>query len=579
MHLLSLESVSKSYPENPVLDGVSLGVSARERIAVIGRNGSGKSTLLRIVAGDEQPDAGQVIRSTSLRVSALDQDPRFPAAATVGRVVGSRRQAIAMADRLGLTDPEAAVATLSGGQRKRLALAVALAADANLLVLDEPTNHLDIDMIEWMEDHLLGRSTALLLVTHDRYLLDRVATRVVEVHDRRLHPHQGSYEGFLEARIAREEQEAAAEHRRRQRQRVELEWLRRSPKARTSKARYRVRQAQALLATGKRPVRGDVDFDLPARRIGSKVVNLHNAGKRYGDRWVLRNVSHKLPADARIGVVGPNGAGKTTLLRLIAGHLQPDEGKVTLGTTISPGWYGQDVRAVPPATRVQAAVKEVAEHTRTADGITIPAHALLERFLFTGPMQRTPVGDLSGGERRRLELLLVLMRAPNLLLLDEPTNDLDLETLAALEEYLDGWPGALAVASHDRYFLDRVCSDIFSIEADGNVRHHPGGWSGYWQWRQDVVATAPEPAAAGSVARRRRTTRKGLTYVAQREYDQLGARIPELEARREALAGRLDAAGADYEEATRVGKELEEVLAELDAAETRWLELSEQADA
>ncbi len=574
MHLLSLESVSKAFPENPVLDDVSLGITARERIAVIGRNGSGKSTLLRIVAGLETPDAGEVIRSNELRISALDQDPRFPAGATVGAVVGDDRRSIALADRLGLADPEARVAELSGGQRKRLAIAVALAADGNLLILDEPTNHLDVDMIEWLEDHLLGRASALLLVTHDRYLLDRVATRVVEVAERRLFPHQGGYEDYLAARLAREEQEAAAERRRRQRQRVELEWLRRSPKARTSKARYRVKQAEELLAAGRPSAQAEVDFDLPARRIGSKVVNLHNAGKRFGERWVLRGVTHRLARDARVGVVGPNGSGKTTLLRLIAGELEPDEGKVTRGSTIVAGWYGQDPRPIPESTRVLAAVREVAEHTRVADGITVSAPQLLERFLFPREQQKALVGELSGGERRRLELMLVLMEAPNLLLLDEPTNDLDLDTLEALEEYLDGWAGALVVASHDRYFLDRVCSDVFSIEPDGTVLHHPGGWAAY---RAHRVARRPQVTERQASSPRRRSPRQGLTYIAQFELEQLDARIAELEARRAALVVELDAAGADYEAAARVGEELRAVLAELDAAETRWLELSEQA--
>ncbi len=574
MHLLSLESVSKAYPENPVLDGVSLGIAARDRIAVIGRNGSGKSTLLRIVAGDAEPDAGQVVRSNALRISALDQDPGFPAGSTVADVVGDDRRSIALADRLGLADPAADVAALSGGQRKRLAIAVALAADCNLLILDEPTNHLDVDMIDWLEDHLLSRSSALLLVTHDRYLLDRVATRVVEVHDRRLYPHQGDYADYLAARLAREEHEAATEHRRRQRQRVELEWLRRSPKARTSKARYRVKQARELLAAGRPAAAAEVDFDLPARRIGSKVVNLHNAGKRYGERWVLRGVTHRLDRDARIGVVGPNGAGKTTLLRLIAGDLAPDEGKVALGATIVPGWYGQDPRPVPENTRVLSAVREVAEHTRVADGITISAPQLLERFLFPREQQKALVGDLSGGERRRLELMLVLMEAPNLLLLDEPTNDLDLDTLEALEEYLDGWAGALVVATHDRYFLDRVCSDVFSIEPDGSVLHHPGGWVAY---RAHRAASTPGPVEQEAPARRRRSPRTGLTYIARWELEQLDGRIAELEARRDALASELDAAGADYEAVTRAGEELAAVLAELDAAETRWLELSEES--
>ena len=574
MHLISLEAITKAYPEMPVLRDASLGISAGQRIGVIGRNGSGKSTLLRIIAGTEEPDGGRIVRAPGLRVSALSQDPVFPHGATVGEVIGDDRETIAMADRLGIVQPEATVDDLSGGQRKRLALALALAADCELLVLDEPTNHLDVDTIDWLEDHLLGRATALVLVTHDRYLLDRVATRVVEVHDQSLFPHRGGYEDYLETRAAREEHEAIVEHRRIRRLRTELEWLRRSPKARTSKARYRVNQAHELMATKRREVRADITLDLPSRRIGSKVVHLHNAGKRFGDRWVLQGVTYRLQPDARIGVVGPNGAGKTTLLRLIAGQLEPDAGKITAGSTIVPGWYGQGTRPLAPETRLISAVGERAEITKVESGITVSATQLLERFLFTGDAPRSTVGDLSGGERRRLELLLVLMEAPNLLFLDEPTNDLDLETLELLE---DAWPGALVVASHDRYFLDRVCNDIFSIEADGSVRHHPGGWSAYWadleERRRESSKRQPRKART-----RRASQRTRLSYDDHHELGRLTQRIPELESRQVDLARELEAAGADYETAAHLSGQLDAVTGELDEAETRWLELTEEAE-
>ncbi|MGB5168914.1 MAG: ATP-binding cassette domain-containing protein, partial [Acidimicrobiia bacterium] len=333
MHLISLEAISKSYPETPVLRDVSLGISRRQRIGVIGRNGSGKSTLLRIIGGIEEPDAGRIVRATGLRITHLDQDPSFPDENTVGDIIGENRDSIAMADRLGLTDSSALVADLSGGQRKRLALAVALAAECDLLILDEPTNHLDVDTIDWLEDHLLSRTSVLVLVTHDRYLLDRVANRVVEVHHEALSSHHGTYEQFLEARTAREEHDAAVEHRRRQRLRTELEWLRRSPKARTSKSRARVSAVNDLIAAKRPPVDPELSIDLPSRRVGSKVVDMHNAGKSYDDRWVVRNVELKLQPNARVGVVGDNGSGKTTLLRLIAGRLEPDEGTVKMGTT------------------------------------------------------------------------------------------------------------------------------------------------------------------------------------------------------------------------------------------------------
>ena len=576
MHLISLESISKSYPETPVLDDVSLGITRRQRIGVIGRNGSGKSTLLRIIAGTEEPDSGRIVRATGLRVASLAQNPSFPEGSTIGDVIGDDRDTIAMADRLGLTDPSIATATLSGGQRKRLALAVTLATECDLLILDEPTNHLDVDTIDWLEDHLLARTSVLVLVTHDRYLLDRVANRVVEVSHGSLHTHQGTYEQYLEARTAREEHEATVEHRRRQRLRTELVWLRRSPKARTSKSRARVNAVHELMAAQRPPVDPDLAIDLPSRRIGSKVVNLHNAGKRYGDTWVLRGITLKLQQNARIGVVGENGSGKTTLLRLLAGRLEPDEGTVATGSTIVAGWYGQDPEPLPPETRVIAAVRERAENTLLDSGIRVPAAKLLERFQFDTEAQKSTLGDLSGGERRRLELLLTLMEAPNLLFLDEPTNDLDLDTLEVLEEYLDAWPGALVIASHDRYFLDRVCDDIYSIEPDGSLLHHPGGWPAYWQSRRSRTSgSAPTATERPERPASAPAPRTKPTWKQRKALDDLTRRIPRLERERADLAAQLDAAGDDYVAATDLANRLGEIIAELDAAETAWLELTE----
>ena len=574
MHLISLESISKSYPETPVLDDVSLGITRRQRIGVIGRNGSGKSTLLRIIAGTEEPDSGRIVRAAGVRISSLVQSPVFPEGSTIRDVVGDDRKMIAMVDRLGLTDPSVPTAALSGGQRKRLALARTLAVDCDLLILDEPTNHLDVDTIDWLEDHLLARTSVLVLVTHDRYLLDRVANRVVEVSHQSLHTHHGTYEQYLEARAAREEHEATVEHRRRQRLRTELVWLRRSPKARTSKSRARVNAVHDLMAAKRPPVDPDLSIDLPSRRIGSKVVNLHNAGKQYDDRWVLRGITLKLPSDARIGIVGENGSGKTTLLRLLAGRLDPDEGKVTTGSTIVPGWYGQDPQPLPPETRVIAAVRERAETTLLDSGIRVSAAKLLERFMFDTEAQKSTVGDLSGGERRRLELLLTLMEAPNLLFLDEPTNDLDLDTLEILEEYLDAWKGALVIASHDRYFLDRVCNDIYSVEADGSLQHHPGGWPAYWADRHATPA-APEKPAKGKPSPPTATVRTKPTWKQRKALETLTERIPLLEQRQAELTAQLDAAGDDYALATDLAHQLGEIATEIDEAETAWLELTE----
>ncbi|HVM14380.1 MAG TPA: ABC-F family ATP-binding cassette domain-containing protein, partial [Egibacteraceae bacterium] len=587
------------HAEKLVLDAVTLGIAERDRVGVIGANGSGKSTLLRLVAGVEEPDDGRVVLGNAVRVRYLPQELTLDVEATPLQVVlaqpagfdpveeraDAQREARARAilGRLKVADVDEAIGVRSGGQRKRIAIAAALVEPAELLILDEPTNHLDVDVIEWLENELRAWPGALLLVTHDRYLLDRVATRIVEVHRGALHTAHGSYADYLEVREVREDQAAARDRKRSSRARVELAWLRRGPKARTSKAKYRVRRAEALVASGPESGRHELAIDLPSRRIGGKVVNLHNVGKRFGERTVLQGVDHKLAPDDRIGIVGPNGSGKTTLLRLIAGQLEADEGKVVVGETVVAGVYGQDVSTLAPRTRVIDAVKEVVLETNTVEGITLSAADLLERFLFPPEAQRAYVSELSGGERRRLELLRVLATAPNLLLLDEPTNDLDLDTLAVLEEYLDQWPGALVAATHDRFFLDRVCEHLFSIEPDGSIRHHPGGWSAYREQevrRRAERASVPAAGKEGEPPGRRTGDRPGkLRYAQRRELSFLERRIPELDQRRSALERAAQEAGGDYQLAAATGEELAEVLAELDAAETRWLELSEGKEA
>ncbi|CAN5680123.1 ABC-F family ATP-binding cassette domain-containing protein [soil metagenome] len=600
MNIVSLERVRLRYAEKQVLDEVSLGIDDRDRMGVIGRNGSGKSTLLKAAAGLVAPDSGRVVHGSGLRIRYVAQEPDLDPSRSVREAVLAgpaqfdpladradvqrEQRYVALLHRLGLDEPERKVGELSGGQRKRVALAAALADEADLLVLDEPTNHLDVDVVEWLESELSSRPTALLLVTHDRYLLDRVANRIVEIEGGSLHSGHGSYADYLRARALRVEQSAANERRRANRARVELAWLQRGPQARTTKARYRVERAHELLDTGPPVGPDEIAIELPSRRLGSKVVNLHNAGKRYGERVVLRGVERRLKPGDRIGIVGPNGSGKTTLLQLIAGRLEPDTGKVVVGDTVAVGWYGQDPRPLPGDQRLLGAVGEVVLETRLLSGRTISAGMLLERFGFPADAQRAHVGELSGGERRRLELLLVLAEAPNVLLLDEPTNDLDLDTLAVLEEYLDDWPGVLVVASHDRYFLDRVCSDLLAIEPDGGVRHHPGGWTA-WRRSQaeraretrrrqrEEAAPPPNTAQPSGAARARK-----LTYGERRELTRLERRIPELEQRKAALAERLQAAGDDYAAARTSGDELMALLADLKVAEARWLELAELVD-
>jgi ATP-binding cassette subfamily F protein uup len=572
MHLITLDTIRKAFPETTVFEGASLAISSGERIGLIGENGSGKSTLLGILEGTIEPDGGTVLRTSGVTVASLPQDPTWPDGTTVSEAVGENRQAIALADRLGLVDPQRTTESLSGGQRKRLALAIALGADCDLLVLDEPTNHLDVETIDWLEDHLATIRQALILVTHDRYLLDRVVDTIAEVYDGRIWSHPGTYADYLEARAAREDIQAAETKRRKQRITTELAWLRRNPKARTSKPRHRTEAAREVVNEGLPAPRPELIFNLPSRRIGSKVVNLHGVSKSFGGETVLSGIDLLLAPDSRIGVVGPNGAGKTTLLGLMAKRIEPTTGKVVIGSTIVTGWYAQDPTPIPPSTRLIDAVREHGEEVQLTDRKMATAAKLLEMFRFTRRQQQSTVGDLSGGERRRLELLMVLMGSPNLLMLDEPTNDLDLDTLHALEEYLDTWEGALVVASHDRYFLDRVCRDIFSV-ADDTIQHHPGGWSDYWAARQVTAPrtkTQPKPQTARS-----KPPRTTLTYRDRRELLNLTERIPELEQTRSVLEAELGEATGDVTRVTDIADRLGNVIEELEQAETRWLELTE----
>ena len=634
MNLVSAERIGKRYASRQILDDVSFGVDEGDRVGIIGRNGSGKSTLLRLLAGLERPDEGNVVHARRLVVAFVGQGAQLhPGERLLDAVLGEGLAARALShfenatarvreqphdtqaqaalssatrgmdaaaawdlehvaqgrlDRLGLRDLQVRVGELSGGQARRAALARGLVqADLAgrtgdglpLLVLDEPTNHLDVDVIEWLEGELRAMAGALLLVTHDRYLLDHVSTRIVEVHDTTIETHYGSYSDYLEERSARVEAARASEHKRRQRAKVELDWLRRSPAARTSKSKARVSNARALVEAGPPAEQGELVLDLPSRRIGSSVVRLHNVGATFGDKRVLSDITYEFKPGERVGIVGPNGSGKTTLLRLIAERRQPDEGSVRTGATVHRGWFGQEPEDLPPTMRVIDAVKEVVLETNTVDGITLSASQLLDRFLFDNAGQRSLIGELSGGERRRLELLRVLATAPNLLFLDEPTNDLDIDTLAVLEEYLEQWPGTLVVASHDRFFLDRVCTSLFSMEPDGSARHHPGGWTAYRDWETARAQRDPgartersaQPSASTAGEARRKPTKLG--YNERRELGQLERRIEQLEQRKRELTRAVQESGSDYAAAVAAGDDLAVAMKELDEAESRWLEL------
>ena len=509
MALLTFDRVHKDYGTKPLLDDVSFVVETDEKVGVIGANGSGKTTLLRLASGTEPPDGGRVAVASGARVGFLSQRPDFDEGQTVldavfagdgpsvrllhdyeaavhalerrpddaGLVEEMTRlsarldavggwdleaQARAVLDRLGLSDTDARIGTLSGGQRKRVALARVLVERPDLLILDEPTNHLDAATVDWLEGFLRAWTGALLLVTHDRYFLDRVTNRMLEVGDGDVTRYVGTYSDYLEQKAAQEAVEAANEARRANLARHELAWLRRGAKARTSKSKSRIDRAHALLDAAPTERAQSLEIASATTRLGKKVVELHDVSKGYDGRPLIDGFTYTITRGDRVGIIGPNGAGKTTLLEILAGRLAPDAGRVEHGPTVSIGYYDQESRALAAASdagsdqRIIDYIEEIAENVKTADGTVITASQMLERFLFPPPQQYTPVGLLSGGERRRLYLLRVLMGAPNVLLLDEPTNDLDIPTLVALESYLDTFPGALVTVSHDRYFLDRT---------------------------------------------------------------------------------------------------------------------------
>ncbi len=609
--MLRLEKVHKTYRDEPVLDEVTLSLEPRDRVGLIGVNGCGKSTLLRIMAGSEAPDRGQRILGKDVVVGYLPQQPELTAGLTVRQAVFAsqsealeRLQAYTRAcerqddparvdrlfaecerlgvfeletraqvvlGRLGLAAVEGPVEQLSGGQRKRVALAQALVQQPDVLLLDEPTNHLDTESIAWLELTLRDYPGALALVTHDRYFLDTATNRTIELERGKLTAYQGNYAAFLEKKLALAELEAASESKRQNLMRRELEWLKRGPKARATKQKARVERAEELIEARPDGPRKTLDISLGSRRLGKKILELDNLSCR----GLFRNFSYKLKPGDRLGFVGPNGCGKTTLLDVMAGILASDTGTVERGPTVALGYFAQETRSFDPEQKALDVVREVAEVIPTTDGRELSAAAMMERFLFPGRLQHTPVGKLSGGERRRLELLCVLMGNPNLLFLDEPTNDLDIPTLERLEEYLDDFPGCLVVVSHDRYFLDRTVETTFVFEGEGVLREIAGNYSAYLEQRQPAapVSSRPDKQASFSVAAR---TRK-LGFKEQRELKELEVSIPRDEQRQAELERLLAGDSSDYEATHQRFEELEALKKRLERDLGRWVELSELA--
>ncbi|HVF32592.1 MAG TPA: ABC-F family ATP-binding cassette domain-containing protein [Acidimicrobiales bacterium] len=573
MILVDLERVSAARPGRPLFTDLSLTISSGDRLGVVGLNGTGKSTHLRVHAGAGRPESGTVRTGRDVRIGFLEQRPEL-APGTVRQAVGEGWEAAAVLEHLGMGRlHDADVSTLSGGQAKRVALARLLVEESDLLILDEPTNHLDIEAVTWLEERLARHRGGLVLVTHDRHVLDRVTTRVLELDRGAGYVHEGGYSTYLEARAEREERAATAESVRRNLATKELAWLRRGAPARTRKPKARIASATAIV-DGRAPAparAGGLDLGFATPRLGDKVVELQGVGHRWGDGPLLfEGLDLAIDPGERLGVVGPNGSGKSTLLELVAGRVAPTVGSVETGTTVQLGVYDQTGAELDPAQRVRDAVAH--PHPPSAEhGI------LLERFWFDRDAQFAPIGTLSGGERRRLQLLLVLARRPNVLLLDEPTNDLDLDTLRVLEDFFEDWPGALVAVSHDRAFLERTVDEALVLDGRGGVGRAPGGYAAWEAARRlrpadGAAGTKPRTGPAAKVPKARSaSTLARLSMLAERE-------VAGLERRRAALAEELDAAGSDHVALARVGGAMAEVQHELAAAEERWLALLEESE-
>ena len=597
MNILNVEKVSKTYGEKELFNNISLGINSGDKIGLIGVNGTGKSTLLKIIAGVEEPDEGQVVKGKGIELAYLAQTPLYYDNENVleyvmrGKHADSQPKAKEILNKLGITNHGAMMNILSGGQKKRAALARTLVEPARLLILDEPTNHLDNDMVLWLEQFIKSFKGELIMVTHDRYFLDNVTNRIVELDKASLYSYDTNYSGFLELKTQREEMERATEAKRQNILRKELAWIRRGCQARSTKQQARIDRFEDMKEASKQArARFDkqlMDMNSVSSRLGRKTVELHNICKSFGERTIIDDFTYIFLRDDRIGIVGDNGCGKSTLMKIIAGQLEPDSGSVEVGETVRIGYFMQENEPLDDSLTVLEFVRSIGEYVTTADG-KATASQMCEKFLFTPKQQWTPISKLSGGEKRRLYLLSVLMSAPNVLILDEPTNDLDIETLEILEEYLDGFAGIVITVSHDRYFLDRVVDRIFAFEAGGHLTQYEGGYTDYrdkcvssiYNVESNGTSDAPKSKAAGQVKKvyNSHEDKIKFTYMEQKEYETIDDDIEKLETKVSELDDEIAKNATSYSKLAELTKEKEDVERQLEEKMERWEYLNDLAE-
>lgn len=596
MNLLTMNQISKAHTDKVLYKNLDFSLNEGDKVGLIGINGTGKTTLLRIMAGLEEPDQGSVIKGNHVQICYLPQNPVFEPDDVIFDYVTAQNKtphnewtlegdAKSILNRLGFADYSQKINCLSGGQKKRVALAAALLSDCELLILDEPTNHLDSEMTQWLEEYLINRKGAIIMVTHDRYFLDRVSNRIVELDKGMLYSYSANYSGYLELKMQREEMELATERKRQSLLRVELEWLHRGARARSTKQKAHIARIEELKER-KEPIQDErVEMSSVKQRIGRTTVELEHIFKSYQEHQpLIRDYSYIFLKQDRVGYVGKNGCGKSTLMKIITQKLQPDQGSVTVGTTIKIGYFPQENEYMDENKRVIDYIKDTAEYIQTAEG-TVTATKMLERFLFDSTLQYQVISRLSGGEKRRLYLLKILMESPNVLVLDEPTNDLDIQTLTILEDYLDHYPGIVITVSHDRYFLDRVVTRIFEFCPDGVLKQYEGGYSDYLEVKKEENESEPLRPVTENTAKKQEqdSNKKGkeqerkrrLSYQEQRDYDLIDQEINDLETKIQDIETLIETCATDFIRLNELMNEKTALETQLEEKMNRWVYLQE----